>query len=232
MAGSAVTASAPASRFIAIGNFEYLAVSPLRRRSRYAGCCYEGNRPSAWNSGRTSSDPDISQLSCFRPQCQQGAHVPHPYYALAGRRRRLRPGLRGWRRRLLFRFEGIGSGIHRRGPRMTTVAHSSPCPASTPYRNEAGCALLRGAPCLAATAMPCAMARLPYRSDPLQPILAFFSATRPRWSSRLKALRPVRKRPSSLSRMRSFSQIHTSQTMLVTEGDIGSKLSASRSASI
>lgn len=49
---------------------------------------------------------------------------------------------------------GIGSGVHWRGPRMTTVAHSSPCPASTPYRNEAGCALSRGAPCLVATAMP------------------------------------------------------------------------------
>jgi hypothetical protein len=83
--------TASASRFIAIGNFEYLAVSPLRRPRGTQLAVTEENRPSAWRSGRVSSDPDISQLSCFRPQCQQGAY-PSP---LAGRRRRLRPGLRG-----------------------------------------------------------------------------------------------------------------------------------------
>jgi hypothetical protein len=130
----------------------------MRRRSGYAACCYGGNRPSAWRSGRISSDPDISQLSCFRPQCQQGhMSLIHTTRSPGGGDAFVRD-CGGWRRRLLFRFEGIGSGIHRRGPRMTTVAHSSPCPASTPYGNEAGCALSGGAPCLAATAMPCEMA--------------------------------------------------------------------------
>jgi hypothetical protein len=97
MAGSAITASAPALhhdpsqlgilnilRYRLCDDQAVTQVAVTREIARALGV-----------PGRTSSDPDISQLSCFRPQCQQGAHVPHPYNALAGRRRRLRSGLRG-----------------------------------------------------------------------------------------------------------------------------------------
>ena len=100
---------------------------------------------------------------------------------------------------------------------------------------------LCGALSLVATAMPWHQVpchaghrhlRKSRNSTASQPILSFLSAPRPRWSSRLKAFSPVRKRPSSWSRMRSFSEMHTSQTILVTEGDVGSRLSVSRSVSI